>query len=41
MNNDPAVNPLTSTYNKVWVEYCDGGSFSGNNDTVVPVTYNG
>ncbi len=28
-DNDPAVNPFAA-FNKVFVNYCDGGSFSGN-----------
>lgn len=26
MNSDPAVNPTTADWNKVWVQYCDGSS---------------
>lgn len=38
-SNDPAQNPLMYNWNKVFMRYCDGGSFSGNNDTVQE--YNG
>lgn len=31
---DPAVNPMMYNWNFVFLRYCDGASFSGNNDTV-------
>jgi hypothetical protein len=31
------VNPLMYNWNVVYFKYCDGASFSGNNDTVTPV----
>lgn len=33
MATNPAVNPLSYNWNTVYVKYCDGASFSGNNDT--------
>jgi len=33
-SEDPAVNPLMATWNKSLFIYCDGSSFSGNNQTV-------
>jgi hypothetical protein len=39
--NDPSVNPLTHDWNKIEIQYCDGGSYSGNNDTVSMVSYGG
>ena len=30
----PSVNPMMYNWNSVYLQYCDGGSFSGNNDTV-------
>lgn len=30
----PVVNPMMYNWNMVWMRYCDGGSFSGNNETV-------
>jgi hypothetical protein len=39
--NDPAINPLTHDWNKVEIQYCDGGSYSGNNETVSSVSYGG
>lgn len=35
----PAVNPMMFNWNQVFVRYCDGGSFSGDNETVT--TYKG
>ena len=35
----PAENPMMYNWNVVFMPYCDGGSFSGNNDTVT--TYKG
>lgn len=31
---DQSENPLMYNWNKVFMRYCDGGSFSGNNDTI-------
>jgi hypothetical protein len=39
--NDPATNPLTHDWNKVELQYCDGFSYSGNNDTVGRVSQAG
>ncbi|CAJ1419907.1 unnamed protein product [Effrenium voratum] len=33
-SNSSSVNPLMYNWNKVHMSYCDGGSFSGDNDTV-------
>ena len=33
MSTSPAVNPLSYNWNTIYVKYCDGASFSGNNDT--------
>eukprot|EP01051_Picozoa_sp_SAG22_P007418 SAG22_NODE_522_length_9503_cov_4.233624_7_plen_271_part_00 len=41
LNNSAATNPLTHDWNKVLMMYCDGGSYSGNNATAVPVAWNG
>jgi hypothetical protein len=30
---DPVWNPMMANWNKVFLRYCDGGSFSGNNET--------
>lgn len=38
--NDSTTNPLTHDWNKVLVPYCDGGSFTGDNDNVTWTTYN-
>jgi len=38
-STDPASNPLMYNWNSVYLKYCDGGSFSGNNMTVT--VYNG
>ena len=35
MATNCTVNPLSCTWNTVYVKYCDGMSFSGNNDTVL------
>ena len=35
MATDCSVNPLSCTWNTVYVKYCDGMSFSGNNETVL------
>jgi hypothetical protein len=32
-SNDSSINPLMWNWNKVFLIYCDGGSFSGNNHT--------
>eukprot|EP01123_Difflugia_compressa_P012596 TRINITY_DN5452_c0_g1_i1.p1 TRINITY_DN5452_c0_g1~~TRINITY_DN5452_c0_g1_i1.p1 ORF type:complete len:374 (-),score=70.27 TRINITY_DN5452_c0_g1_i1:154-1275(-) len=32
-SSSPAISPLTYNWNKVYFMYCDGGSFSGNNET--------
>jgi hypothetical protein len=39
--NDPVRNPLTHDWNKVEIQYCDGGMFVGNNRTVTHVSYGG
>jgi hypothetical protein len=36
-SRDPAVNPLMYNWNVAFFRYCDGGSFSGLNDTVTEV----
>ena len=33
-SSDPAVNPLMYNWNKVYMRYCDGNSFSGSNASV-------
>jgi len=33
-SNDPNVNPLMAHWNKILFIYCDGSSFSGNNQTI-------
>ena len=33
---DPSNNPQMYNWNHVYMRYCDGGSFSGNNETVQP-----
>eukprot|EP01125_Pyxidicula_operculata_P008327 TRINITY_DN2804_c0_g1_i1.p2 TRINITY_DN2804_c0_g1~~TRINITY_DN2804_c0_g1_i1.p2 ORF type:complete len:360 (+),score=63.23 TRINITY_DN2804_c0_g1_i1:1188-2267(+) len=33
-STDPKVNPQFHNWNSVYLAYCDGGSFSGNNETV-------
>jgi len=35
MATSQATNPVAYNWNTIWVKYCDGGSFSGNNDTVL------
>eukprot|EP00483_Globobulimina_turgida_P012582 UN12605 len=35
MSSNQSINPLSYNWNTVYVKYCDGGSFSGNNDTVL------
>ena len=32
---DPAVNPLMHSWNSVYLRYCDGGTFTGDNTTTV------
>eukprot|EP00035_Acanthoeca_spectabilis_P012237 m.217978 g.217978 ORF g.217978 m.217978 type:complete len:430 (-) comp15566_c0_seq1:2100-3389(-) len=39
--SDPTTNPLTHDWNKVEIVYCDGGSYSGNNETVGRVSFGG
>jgi len=34
---NPSVNPLLYNWNVAYFQYCDGGSFAGNNDTVTVV----
>ncbi len=41
LNSSAATNPLSHDWNKVIMMYCDGGSYSGNNATAVPVWWNG
>jgi len=36
-SNDSTINPLMYNWNMVHFKYCDGASFSGNNDTVTNV----
>eukprot|EP01005_Ploeotia_sp_CARIB1_P000406 NODE_149_length_1336_cov_170.449132_g145_i0.p1 GENE.NODE_149_length_1336_cov_170.449132_g145_i0~~NODE_149_length_1336_cov_170.449132_g145_i0.p1 ORF type:complete len:386 (-),score=108.98 NODE_149_length_1336_cov_170.449132_g145_i0:118-1275(-) len=33
-STDPKYNPMMYNWNKIFIPYCDGGSFSGNNNTV-------
>ena len=40
LSNDPNVNPLSWDWNTVYIRYCDGASFSGNNDSEI-LTENG
>jgi hypothetical protein len=40
-NNNSATNALTHDWNKVFISYCDGGSYAGDNDNVTTTTYNG
>jgi len=35
---DQKINPLMYNWNLAYFKYCDGGSFSGNNETVTPVS---
>lgn len=37
--NASGTNPLTSGWSKLWVHYCDGGSFIGDNATATAVPY--
>lgn len=39
--NDSATNPLSWDWNKVEMQYCDGGSYCGDNDNVFVVSYGG
>jgi len=39
MTNDTKVNPFFANWNMVWINYCDGSSFTGNNNNVL--NYNG
>lgn len=41
INDDPVANPLSAGWGHVWVQYCDGGSFLGDNDTVASGVYAG
>ena len=34
-SNDPNINPLSWDWNTVYVRYCDGASFSGNNNSEI------
>lgn len=34
MSTNPNVNPVAYNWNTIFVPYCDGGSFTGNNDTI-------
>jgi len=36
-SDDAGVNPLMYNWNMVYFKYCDGASFSGNNDTITTV----
>ena len=38
LSDDPTVNPLSWDWNTVFVRYCDGASFSGNNDSEILTT---
>lgn len=37
MNCDAEVNPQMHNWNHVWIKYCDGNSFSGDNETTTEV----
>ena len=37
LSPDPAANPMTYNWNKVFIGYCDGASMGGNVDKPVPV----
>jgi hypothetical protein len=39
LSNDPAVNPAAYNWNKVFLAYCDGGSYAGS--VVAPVSVSG
>ena len=41
MLNEPTKNPLAAGWNKLFVPYCDGGSFGGRNRTVEHVRWSG
>lgn len=41
MTHDAKHNPLTHDWNKVFVQYCDGGMWMGNNATTTWVDYQG
>jgi len=41
LNTNPATNPTTHDWFGVWIQYCDGMSMTGSNDTVSWVPYNG
>ena len=41
LNSDAAANPTTHDWTRLWVQYCDGMSWTGNNDTVTWVAVNG
>ena len=34
LSNDTAINPMMASWTKVMVQYCDGGSWSGNNASI-------
>jgi len=39
LSSDPAVNPITGGWNILYLQYCDGGSFTGDRDE--PIDVNG
>lgn len=41
MLNDPAGNPLAHGWNKLYIPYCDGGSFGGQNSSTTWTTWSG
>ena len=40
ISNQQSSNPLAYNYNTVWINYCDGASFSGNNATNIKTAQN-
>ena len=41
MLSDPKQNPLAATWNKLYIPYCDGGSFGGHNMSTTWTTWSG
>ena len=39
LSYNPLVNPLTYNWNKIWIPYCDGASFMGDQDETTPVDF--
>ena len=37
LSTDKSTNPLTYNWNTIYVKYCDGSCYSGNNDTIVKI----